>query len=125
KRNTDKFRSATLIEARVPKANLDISANPILESLVDTKLARTHQLHIGDKAVAINAVDVDQQTDQFLDANGNVQPDVYIWGVPLDGLRYVTNAAPRPGVNDTNLQTADKLAAQVLGLPVADNVEMD
>ena len=125
KRNTDKFRSATLIEARVPKANLDISANPILESLVDAKLARTHQLHIGDKAVAINAVDVDQQTDQFLDANGNVQPDVYIWGVPLDGLRYVTNAAPRPGVNDTNLQTADKLAAQVLGLPAADNVEMD
>lgn len=125
KRNTDKFRSASLIEARVPKANLDITANPILESLVDAQLARTHRLPINGENVGVHAVDVDPKTDQLLDINGNVQPDVYIWGSSLDGLRYVTNAAPRPGVNDTNLQTADKLAAEVLGLPVADDVEMD
>lgn len=125
KRNTDKFRSATLVEARVPKANLDITANPLLESLVDTQLARTRRLPINGENVGVNAVDVDPDTDQLLDINGDVQPDVYIWGVPLDGLRYVTNAAPRPGVNDTNLQTADKLAAEVLGLPTASDVEMD
>lgn len=124
KRNTDTFRSATLIEARVPKADLDITANPVLESLVDAKLARTHQVKINDQSVGLNAVDVDPSTDQLLDANGAGQPDIYVWGVPLDGLRYVTNAAPRPGVNDTNLQTADRLAAEVLGLPAAGNVEM-
>lgn len=124
KRNTDKFRSATLVEARVPKADLDITANPVLENLVDTQLARTYDLPINGKNVGVNAVDVDPDTDQLLDVNGNVQPDIYIWGVPLDGLRYVTNAAPRPGVNDTNLQTADKLAAEVLGLPTAHDVEM-
>lgn len=124
KRNTDTFRSATLIEARVPKADLDITANPVLESLVDAKLARTHQVEVNDQSVGLNAVDVDSNTDQLLDASGAGQPDIYVWGVPLDGLRYVTNAVPRPGVNDTNLQTADRLAAEVLGLPVAENVEM-
>lgn len=124
KRNTDTFRSATLIEARVPKADLDITANPVLESLVDAKLARTHLVEINDQSVGLNAVDVDPSTDQLLDANGAGQPDIYVWGVPLDGLRYVTNAAPRPGVNDTNLQTADRLAAEVLGLPAAGDVEM-
>ncbi|GAA3185450.1 FAD/NAD(P)-binding protein [Lentilactobacillus kefiri] len=125
KRNTDKFRSTTLIEARVPKANLGITANPILESLVNAQLARSHQLKIGDKDVDIHAVDVNPSTDQLLDAGGNVQSNVYLWGSSLDGLRYVTNAAPRPGVNDTNLQTADKLAAEVLGLPTANDVAMD
>ncbi|WP_243674165.1 hypothetical protein [Lentilactobacillus kisonensis] len=125
KRNTDVFKSASLVEARVPKPDLDITANPLLETLVDNQLARTKTLLIGDKDVRLAAVDVQPDSDQLIDKGGAQQPNVYIWGIPLEGLRFATNASPRPGVNDINLQTADKIAANVLELKSAEDVDMN
>ena len=123
-RNADKFKSSTLLEARVPAPNLDRTANPLLEDLVQNANARTRLLQVGDKKVPVGAVDVDPQTDQLYNRAGIVQDAIFIWGVPLEGRRYITSASPRPGVNDSTLQTADKIAAEMLGLPTADNVQM-
>lgn len=125
KRNTDVFKSASLLEARVPKPDLDITANPLLESLVDQGLARTKTLRVDNQDVGLAAVDVQVNSDQLVNQEGARQESLYIWGVPLEGLRFATNASPRPGVNDINLQTADKIAATILGLKPADNVAMN
>lgn len=125
KRNTDVYKSAAVLEARVPKPDLTITANPLLENLVDNQLARTKTLKVNDQDVGLAAVDVQPDSDQLINKGGAKQPNVYIWGVPLEGLRFATNASPRPGVNDINLQTADKIAASVLGLKTADKVDMN
>jgi hypothetical protein len=125
KRNTDKFKSSTLLEARVPKPDLDISANPVLENLVENGRARTRILQADQKEVRMASVDVDPTTDQLLNKAGNIENAIYIWGLSLEGLRYITSASPRPGVNDPALQTADKIAADVLNVPSAENVQMN
>ncbi len=125
KRNTDQFKSSTLLEARVPKPDLDITANPVLENLRDSGRARTRVMDVNGQEMHVASVDVDPKTDQVLDKAGNVQESLYIWGLPLENLRYITTASPRPGVNDTALQTADKIAASVLGLPTAHDVQMN
>ncbi|MFD1124845.1 FAD/NAD(P)-binding protein [Lentilactobacillus raoultii] len=125
KRNTDQFRSSTLLEARLPKPNLTISANPVLEDLVNNGNARPRILQADQQEVQLPSVDVDPKTDQLRNKAGNVEQDLYIWGLSLDGLRYITAASPRPGVNDPALQTADKIAANVLGVPSATNIQMN
>lgn len=125
RRNADKFKASALLEARVPKANLDITANPLLESLVNNQLARTMKINVNGQDVGVSAVDVDESTDQLRNKAGFAQPRIYIWGVPLEGLRFTTNASPRPGVNDTSLQTADLIAAEVLGLKTAQDVDVN
>lgn len=125
KRNTDKFKSSTLLEARVPKPDLAISANPVLENLVENGRARTRILQADQKEVRMASVDVDPTTDQLLNKAGNIENAIYIWGLSLEGLRYITSASPRPGVNDPALQTADKIAADVLNVPSAKNVQMN
>ena len=125
KRNTDKFKSATLLEARVPKPDLTITANPLLENLAENGLARPRILQADQTEFQLGAVDVDPKTDQLLTKAGNAEDNLYIWGVPLEGLRYLTSASPRPGVDDPALQTADKIAAEILGLPSAGNMLMN
>lgn len=124
KRNTDTFKSSVLIEARVPKADIEITANPLLEDLKQNGMIREYKVKVRDEDEGLAAVDVNPESDQLLTSNGVQESSIYIWGVPLDGMRLATTASPRPGTNDPNLQTADKLAADVLGLKSADGVLM-
>lgn len=113
------------MEARVPKPDLTITANPLLENLAENGLARPRILQADQTEFQLGAVDVDPKTDQLLTKAGNAEDNLYIWGVPLEGLRYLTSASPRPGVDDPALQTADKIAAEILGLPSAGNMLMN
>ncbi|WP_268912457.1 FAD/NAD(P)-binding protein [Lentilactobacillus sp. SPB1-3] len=124
KRNNDIFKSSVLIEARVPKADIKITANPLLEDLKSNGMLREYSVMVRDEAAGLAAIDVNPNSDQLLAANGSQEADIFLWGVPLDGLRLATTASPRPGTNDPNLQTADKIAAMVLGLKPADDVLM-
>ncbi|WP_283680137.1 FAD/NAD(P)-binding protein [Lentilactobacillus sp. Marseille-Q4993] len=124
KRNTDVFKSSVLIEARVPKADIENTSNPLLEELKRNAMIHERSLKVRDEDTGLFAVDVNEDTDQMLTSTGTPQPSIYIWGVPLDGIRFATTASPRPGVNDPNFQTADKLAGLMLGLEVADDVRM-
>ncbi len=122
--NTEPFRSRALLEARVPAPDINITSNPILESLLSNRLARPRQIEVDGKEQNLSSVEVDPETDQLIDARGMKNKEIFVWGLPLEGLRFQTSASPRPGVNDMSLQTADKIAAMLLRLPSADVWDM-
>ena len=124
KRNNDTFTADTVMEARVPKPTILSTANPLLEDMLSNKLIQPEDVTYEDKPFALPAIAVNRDSDQIVDGTGQVIPNIFIWGLQLESLRWSTTLSPRPGVNDLNLQTADLIAAKLLGLPAAKDAEL-
>lgn len=123
-RNNDVFAADIVLEARVPKPSILTTSNPLLEDMVSNNLlSPTTIIHEG-KIMPLPAVSVTQNSDQVVAATGQVLPNVFVWGLQLESLRWSTTLSPRPGVNDLNLQTADFIAAKLLHLIPADDAEL-
>ncbi|WP_416353573.1 FAD/NAD(P)-binding protein [Agrilactobacillus fermenti] len=102
----------TILESRLPPATVLKTTNPLLTTLLANKDARSYQLQEANgNWVDTGAIEVDRQTDQLKDADGNVIKNLFMWGVPTEGLHWLTTMSPRPGVNDFFLQEADRIVA--------------
>lgn len=123
-RNNDVFAADIVLEARVPKPSILTTANPLLEDMVSSRLIGPETIISNGKIMPLPAIAVTHNSDQVVAATGPVLPNVFIWGLQLESLRWSTTLSPRPGVNDLNLQTADFIAAKLLHLTPADNAEL-
>lgn len=119
----DEFKASTLVEARVPKADINHTHNPLLENLLENQLIQPATIDINNESVSILAVDVERKTDQVISPQSTLE-NIFIWGLTLEGIRWSTTTSPRPGVNDPNLQTADFIAAKLLNLPTIKSPEL-
>ncbi|WP_179396165.1 FAD/NAD(P)-binding protein [Lacticaseibacillus absianus] len=109
------YRGTALIEARVPAANAPTAQNPLLAQLLHADLATLAELQLpGDRRFQTGAVLVDRQTQQLLNAAHQPQGKLFFWGVPTEGVNWLTTASPRPFVNDVNLRFANRIARQCL-----------
>lgn len=111
------FKANTLIEAQLPKPRLTLSANPLLESLLqDGTLSRpTMKLANGQK-YKINAANVKHGTDQVVNYRNKVQHNLYIWGLTTEGIYFNTANSPHPSGHDALLHAANRIARQMLGM---------
>ncbi|MFD1484980.1 FAD/NAD(P)-binding protein [Lacticaseibacillus baoqingensis] len=105
------YHGTALIEARVAAVSARTAQNPLIKQLLRTGLANVHTLPNGTLS---GALAVDPDTLQLLDAQAQVQPHLFCWGPPIEGIQWLTNASPRPLVNDTNLRQANQIAALIL-----------
>lgn len=104
-----------LIEARVPAPNATAAESPLLAQLLHDGMATLYELQLaGDRRFQSGAVLVDQATAALLDAHHQPQGPLFFWGVPTEGVNWLTTASPRPYVNDINLRLANRIARQLL-----------
>lgn len=104
------YHGTALIEARVPAVNAPTARNPLLQQLLTDKYASLYELQLQtEKRFQSGAIAVDRQTNQLLDPSGHMQRGLYFWGVPTEGVHWLTTASPRPYVNDVSLKTADTM----------------
>ncbi|HEV2634454.1 MAG TPA: FAD/NAD(P)-binding protein [Actinocrinis sp.] len=111
-------RAAGLIEARLPDVHLRRSANPLLRYLLATGQARPYRLadaHQGE--YESGGVAVTRRPYRLVDHAGTAHPARYAFGVPTEGVHWVTAAGIRPGVGSVTLEDADAIARAVLGIP--------
>lgn len=111
-------RVTGLIEARLPDIDLRRSANPLLRYLLATGQARPYRLadaRLGD--VESGGVAVTARPYRLVDDAGVPHPARFAFGVPTEGVHWVTAAGIRPGVGSVTLEDADAIARAVLGLP--------
>ncbi|WP_056988765.1 FAD/NAD(P)-binding protein [Lacticaseibacillus camelliae] len=116
KADTD-FQAAgtALIEARVPAANAKAAKDPLLTQLLHDDVATLMDLELaGDRRFQSGAVLVDRDTAQLLNSQHRPQGKLFFWGVPTEGVNWLTTASPRPYVNDINLRLANRIARQLL-----------
>ncbi|MFI6168318.1 FAD/NAD(P)-binding protein [Nocardia sp. NPDC051052] len=114
-------RSKILIEARLPEPDLRRTADPLLRHLLATGQCADYRIpHAGQGPYETGGLAVTERPYHLVDAAGRPHPRRFAFGVPTEGVHWVTAAGIRPGVNSVTLVDSDAIARAVLGVaPVA------
>ncbi|HEY4398963.1 MAG TPA: FAD/NAD(P)-binding protein [Lactobacillaceae bacterium] len=109
------WTAATLLAARLGKPDLAHTRNPLLVHLRERGWATTPVLRkkTGEDW-RLSAVKIDRQTFELIDANNHIVPNVYLYGVPVEGWKWFTTVIPRPGVNTVILREGAWIAQTIL-----------
>ncbi|MFJ6082334.1 FAD/NAD(P)-binding protein [Streptomyces sp. NPDC092369] len=103
-------RVTTLIEARLPEPDLRRTADPLLARLLKTGRCRPHTVD----GYETGGLDVTERPYRLMDRQGHAHTRRFAFGVPTEGVHWVTAAGARPGVDSVSLSDADAVARAVL-----------
>ncbi|WOX15618.1 FAD/NAD(P)-binding protein [Streptomyces sp. N50] len=103
-------RVTTLIEARLPEPDLRRTADDLLGRLLRTGRCRPHTVD----GYETGGLDVTPRPYRLIDRQGAVHTRRFAFGVPTEGVHWVTAAGARPGVDSVTLSDADAVARAVL-----------
>lgn len=103
-------RARTLVEARLPEVELGRTADELLAGLLRTGQCRPHAL----PGYVTGGLDVTPRPYRLLDTQGVAHARRFAFGVPTEGVHWVTAAGARPGVDSVALSDADAVARALL-----------
>ncbi|MET9828860.1 FAD/NAD(P)-binding protein [Streptomyces sp. NPDC006385] len=103
-------RATTLVEARLPEPDLRRSADELLARLLKTGQCRPHTVD----GYETGGLDVTQRPYRLIDRQGQAHTRRFAFGVPTEGVHWVTAAGARPGVDSVTLSDADAVARAAL-----------
>ncbi|MGW2784762.1 FAD/NAD(P)-binding protein [Streptomyces populi] len=113
-----RVRATVLIEARLPEIDVRRTADPLMDRLLSTGQARTHRIAGADgSSYETGGLAVSQRPYHLLQGQGVPHLRRFAYGVPTEGVHWVTAAGIRPGVGSVTLEDSDAIAAAVLALP--------
>ncbi|MGW2224939.1 FAD/NAD(P)-binding protein [Streptomyces formicae] len=103
-------RVTTLIEARLPEPDLRRTADALLGRLLDGGRCRPHVVDGHETG----GLDVTPRPYHLRDRQGRAHARRFAFGVPTEGVHWVTAAGARPGVDSVTLSDADAVARAAL-----------
>ncbi|WP_217206086.1 FAD/NAD(P)-binding protein [Streptomyces sp. AC550_RSS872] len=103
-------RATTLVEARLPEPDVRRSADDLLARLLKRGQCRPHTVDGHETG----GVDVTQRPYRLIDRQGRAHARRFAFGVPTEGVHWVTAAGARPGVDSVTLSDADAVARAAL-----------
>ncbi|MGC9537691.1 FAD/NAD(P)-binding protein [Streptomyces sp. UG1] len=103
-------RATTLVEARLPEPDLRRTADELLAGLLKKGQCRPHLVD----GYETGGLDVTARPYRLIDRRGRAHPRRFAFGVPTEGVHWVTAAGARPGVDSVTLSDADGVARAVL-----------
>ncbi|WP_308122141.1 FAD/NAD(P)-binding protein [Streptomyces sp. TRM70350] len=103
-------RVTTLIEARLPEPDVRRTADELLARLLRTGQCRPHTAD----GYETGGLDVTRRPYLLMDRQGQPHERRFAFGVPTEGVHWVTAAGARPGVDSVTLSDADAVARAVL-----------
>jgi uncharacterized NAD(P)/FAD-binding protein YdhS len=109
-------RVTTLVEARLPEPDLRRTADELLAGLVREGACRPHVVDGHETG----GVDVTPRPYRLIGRHGRPHPRRFAFGVPTEGVHWVTAAGARPGVDSVTLSDADAIARAVLRTAAAE-----
>ncbi|WP_254647382.1 FAD/NAD(P)-binding domain-containing protein [Streptomyces sp. GbtcB6] len=108
-------RVTTLVEARLPEPDLRRTADALLAGLLREGACRPH---VAD-GHETGGVDVTPRPYRLIGRHGRPHARRFAFGVPTEGVHWVTAAGARPGVDSVTLSDADAIARAVLRIAAA------
>ncbi|UUN26676.1 FAD/NAD(P)-binding protein [Streptomyces sp. FIT100] len=102
--------ATVLIEARLPEPDLRRSRDELLARLLRTGQCRPHVVD----GYETGGLDVTERPYRLIDRQGRAHPRRFAFGVPTEGVHWVTAAGARPGVDSVTLSDADAVARAAL-----------
>ncbi|MFJ5308939.1 FAD/NAD(P)-binding protein [Streptomyces sp. NPDC088350] len=112
-------RVTTLVEARLPEPDLRRTADELLGRLLKTGRCRPHTVD----GYETGGLDVTPRPYRLIDRQGLAHARRFAFGVPTEGVHWVTAAGARPGVDSVTLSDADAVARAVLRAAAATTAE--
>ncbi|MFE2132630.1 FAD-binding protein, partial [Streptomyces sp. NPDC059466] len=109
-------RATTLIEARLPEPDLRRTADELLARLLKTGQCRPHT----SDGHETGGLDVTRRPYHLRDRQGRAHARRFAFGVPTEGVHWVTAAGARPGVDSVTLSDADAVARAALRAATAE-----
>ncbi|MFI6486040.1 FAD/NAD(P)-binding protein [Streptomyces sp. NPDC050564] len=103
-------RATTLVEARLPEPDLRRTADELLALLLKTGQCRPHTVD----GYETGGLDVTPRPYRLINRQGRAHARRFAFGVPTEGVHWVTAAGARPGVDSVTLSDADAVARAVL-----------
>ncbi|QEA59043.1 FAD/NAD(P)-binding protein [Leuconostoc koreense] len=104
-----------LVEARIGVINIDLSTNPLIASLREKGILTTAIWTRSDGSTyKLGSANADRRTFEVVNAKGERMPNLYIYGIPLEGKKWFGTVIPRPGVNTVVLREGAWIAQQIL-----------
>lgn len=100
----------TVVEARLPEPDVRRTADELLGRLLRTGQCRAHVVD----GYETGGVDVTPRPYHLIDRQGRSHARRFAFGVPTEGVHWVTAAGARPGVDSVTLSDADAVARAVL-----------
>lgn len=111
---TEKYKTHFLIEARLPKTANQFSLNPLIQQLLNDGIASLHELILTTGEVyKTGALLVERTTNQLQSKEGEPIPGLFCYGIPTEGIHWLTAATSRPGTDPWNLREADVIASTI------------
>ncbi|OSZ59050.1 FAD-binding protein [Streptomyces pharetrae CZA14] len=110
-------RVTTLVEARLPEPDLRRTGDELLAGLLAGGQARPHTVG----GYETGGLDVTPRPYFLIDRRGRPHARRFAFGVPTEGVHWVTAAGARPGVDSVTLADADAVARAVLRRAVEDS----
>ncbi|MYT70902.1 MULTISPECIES: FAD/NAD(P)-binding protein [unclassified Streptomyces] len=102
--------ATTLIEARLPEPDVRRTADDLLARLLKTGQARPHTVDEHETG----GLDVTPRPYRLINRQGRAHARRFAFGVPTEGVHWVTAAGARPGVDSVTLSDADAVARAAL-----------
>ncbi|MFF1441851.1 FAD/NAD(P)-binding protein [Streptomyces sp. NPDC058295] len=103
-------RVTTLVEARLPEPDVRRTADGLLTRLLKTGQCRPHTVD----GYMTGGLDVTPRPYHLIDRQGRPHARRLAFGVPTEGVHWVTAAGARPGVDSVTLSDADAVARAAL-----------
>ncbi|KAI2631163.1 FAD-NAD(P)-binding-domain-containing protein [Xylaria nigripes] len=98
----------TIIEARMPEANVRNTADELLNYLLKTGQCRPHNVD----GYEPGGIDTASGTYRLIDSQGREHPKRFAIGVPIEG--WAPTVVPRPNTNSSLLRQGDTIARGLL-----------
>ncbi len=117
----DPVTSRVLVEARLPEPDLARTEDPLLGYLRDTGQCTEYVIDDEHTPLRTGGVAVTERPYRLLDASGTAHPRRFAYGVPTEGVHWVTAAGARPGVDSVILGDSDAMARCILALAASPN----
>ncbi|MFJ8043984.1 FAD/NAD(P)-binding protein [Kitasatospora sp. NPDC096147] len=116
--------ATVLIEARLPEPDLRRTTDPLLRHLLDSGQAVPYRTP-GADGHQTGGLHVTDRPYRVVDAAGRAHPHRFAYGVPTEGVHWVTAAGTRPGVDSVTLGDSDAIARAILALHPVEQQETD
>ncbi|MFD9465718.1 FAD/NAD(P)-binding protein [Streptomyces sp. NPDC060027] len=107
----------TLVEARLPEPDLRLTTDPLLRHLAATGGCGPFTVSGAEHgSYETGGLAVTGRPYHLVSADGRAHPRRFAYGVPTEGVHWVTAAGIRPGVNSVTLGDSDAIAMALLAL---------
>lgn len=104
-----------LVEARLGAIHLQLAKNPLIQNLRQKGWLVSPTYTRNDQSTyTLDVANIDLRTFEILNAHGQVQPNIYLYGIPVEGVKWFMTVIPRPGVNTIILREGAWIAQHIL-----------